>query len=82
MNAAGLGQFLLSHLRGLLGRNGLLQEATVKKLHQRYSSLHEEALGWDLDDSISIKTGSAGTFFYDCGHSAAEGSCVRCPSQC
>jgi len=63
MNAADLGQFLLSHLRGLLGENGLLRAETFKKLHQQYSSLHKEALGWDLDDSISIKTGSAGTFF-------------------
>ena len=63
MNAADLGQFLLTHLRGLSGQNGLLRAETVKKLHEQYSSLHEEALGWDLDDSISIKTGSAGTFF-------------------
>src|SRR5262249_42059920 len=50
-------------LRGLLGENGLLRAETVKKLHQQYSSLHKEALGWDLDGSISIKTGSAETFF-------------------
>lgn len=63
MNPADLGEFLRSHLRGLRGRDGLLREATVKRLHRQYTPAHDVALGWDLDGAMSLKTGSAGTLF-------------------
>lgn len=63
MSPADLGEFLRSHLRGLRGRDGLLRAATTKRLHRQHSPAHAGALGWDLDGSMSLKTGSAGTFY-------------------
>jgi CubicO group peptidase (beta-lactamase class C family) len=57
-------RFLQLHLRGLHGRDGLLQAETVRQLH---TPVGEYALGWGVWEQNGIKVsgheGSAGSFY-------------------
>lgn len=68
MTVGDVARFLELHLRDLRGDSLLVKSATMDRLHAQYSTLASEALGWDLQitnsgERISIKTGSAGTFY-------------------
>ena len=65
-----LGKFALLHLRGLLGKEGILKPETMKYLHTPLIDDRENryAGGWMIDSTEDGKpvhrhTGSAGTFF-------------------